>query len=191
MLWSFLTCKLLFKLFLKLLDEPKVISYLIHPTFQIYHLYGSANIGHFRYCSSNQVIILLIVYSFILITGKDLDAVLKATPVLPEKEARIIIFQIFQGLVYLNKRNQRIIHYDLKPGNVLFDEFGVAKVTDFGLSKIVEDDVGSQGMELTSQGAGTYWWAFIIVELLSLFDFLISNLSLSEFKLCIRSGMID
>ncbi|CAI9277570.1 unnamed protein product [Lactuca saligna] len=91
-------------------------------------------------------------------SGKDLDAVLKATPILPEKEARIIIYQIFQGLIYLNKRNQKIIHYDLKPGNVLFDEFGVAKVTDFGLSKIVEDDVGSQGMELTSQGAGTYWY---------------------------------
>ncbi|XP_021628525.1 serine/threonine-protein kinase TOUSLED isoform X1 [Manihot esculenta] len=91
-------------------------------------------------------------------SGKDLDAVLKATPILPEREARIIIVQIFQGLVYLNKRVQKIIHYDLKPGNVLFDEFGVAKVTDFGLSKIVEDDVGSQGMELTSQGAGTYWY---------------------------------
>ncbi|XP_011006072.1 PREDICTED: serine/threonine-protein kinase TOUSLED-like isoform X3 [Populus euphratica] len=91
-------------------------------------------------------------------SGKDLDAVLKATPVLPEREARIIIVQIFQGLVYLNKRAQKIIHYDLKPGNVLFDEFGIAKVTDFGLSKIVEEDVGSQGMELTSQGAGTYWY---------------------------------
>ncbi|KAJ9189120.1 hypothetical protein P3X46_000451 [Hevea brasiliensis] len=91
-------------------------------------------------------------------SGKDLDAVLKATPILPEREARIIIVQIFQGLIYLNKRAQKIIHYDLKPGNVLFDEFGVAKVTDFGLSKIVEDDVGSQGMELTSQGAGTYWY---------------------------------
>lgn len=91
-------------------------------------------------------------------SGKDLDAVLKATPVLPEREARIIIVQIFQGLVYLNKKSQKIIHYDLKPGNVLFDEFGIAKVTDFGLSKIVEDDVGSQGMELTSQGAGTYWY---------------------------------
>ncbi|XP_070044036.1 serine/threonine-protein kinase TOUSLED isoform X2 [Nicotiana tabacum] len=91
-------------------------------------------------------------------SGKDLDAVLKATPVLPEREARIIIVQIFQGLVYLNKKSQKIIHYDLKPGNVLFDEFGIAKFTDFGLSKIVEDDVGSQGMELTSQGAGTYWY---------------------------------
>ncbi|CAH9072579.1 unnamed protein product [Cuscuta europaea] len=91
-------------------------------------------------------------------SGKDLDAVLKATPVLSEKEARIIIIQIFHGLVYLNKRQQKIIHYDLKPGNVLFDELGIAKMTDFGLSKIVEDDVGSQGMELTSQGAGTYWY---------------------------------
>jgi len=94
---------------------------------------------------------------FFFPSGKDLDAVLKATPVLPEREARIIIVQIFQGLVYLSKRTLKIIHYDLKPGNVLIDEFGVAKVTDFGLSKIVEDDVGSQGMELTSQGAGTYW----------------------------------
>eukprot|EP00256_Glycine_max_P044284 XP_006595812.1 serine/threonine-protein kinase TOUSLED isoform X2 [Glycine max] len=91
-------------------------------------------------------------------SGKDLDAVLKATPVLPEREAKVIIVQIFQGLIYMNKRTQKIIHYDLKPGNVLFDELGVAKVTDFGLSKIVEDDVGSQGMELTSQGAGTYWY---------------------------------
>ncbi|KAL8129993.1 hypothetical protein V2J09_019148 [Rumex salicifolius] len=90
--------------------------------------------------------------------GKDLDAVLKTTPILPEREARTIIVQIFQGLVYLNKRSQKIIHYDLKPGNVLFDDLGVAKLTDFGLSKIVEDDVGSQGMELTSQGAGTYWY---------------------------------
>ncbi|KAI3906165.1 hypothetical protein MKW92_007907 [Papaver armeniacum] len=90
--------------------------------------------------------------------GKILTQFLKEHLYSPEREAKIVIVQIFQGLVYLNKRPQKIIHYDLKPGNVLFDELGVAKVTDFGLSKIVEDDVGSQGMELTSQGAGTYWY---------------------------------
>jgi len=31
------------------------------------------------------------------------------------------------------------------------------KITDFGLSKVVEDG-NTQGMELTSQGAGTYWY---------------------------------
>jgi tousled-like kinase len=33
---------------------------------------------------------------------------------------------------------------------------GEVKITDFGLSKIIETDDDS--MELTSQGAGTYWY---------------------------------
>lgn len=47
----------------------------------------------------------------------------------------------------------------LLAGNILLGS-GVysyeAKITDFGLSKIVEQD-HPDGMELTSQGAGTYW----------------------------------
>jgi tousled-like kinase len=50
-----------------------------------------------------------------------------------------------------------IIHYDLKPANILFDTWGDAKITDFGLSKIVES-ADTTSMELTSQGAGTYWY---------------------------------
>eukprot|EP00252_Welwitschia_mirabilis_P009759 TRINITY_DN22622_c0_g1_i1.p1 TRINITY_DN22622_c0_g1~~TRINITY_DN22622_c0_g1_i1.p1 ORF type:complete len:697 (-),score=177.81 TRINITY_DN22622_c0_g1_i1:223-2313(-) len=125
--------------------EHAIHKTLVHP--HIVRLWDTFEIDHNTFCTVLEYC-----------SGKDLDAVLKATPILPEREARSIIVQIFSGLVYLNKRPQRIIHYDLKPGNVLFDEFGVAKVTDFGLSKIVEDDVGSQGMELTSQGAGTYWY---------------------------------
>ncbi|KAG6516787.1 hypothetical protein ZIOFF_027267 [Zingiber officinale] len=125
--------------------EYNIHKTLVHPN--IVRLWDIFEIDHNTFCTVLEYC-----------SGKDLDAVLKATPILPEKEAKIIIVQIFNGLVYLNKRPQKIIHYDLKPGNVLFDEVGVAKVTDFGLSKIVEDDVGSQGMELTSQGAGTYWY---------------------------------
>eukprot|EP00268_Persea_americana_P045744 TRINITY_DN4683_c0_g1_i3.p1 TRINITY_DN4683_c0_g1~~TRINITY_DN4683_c0_g1_i3.p1 ORF type:complete len:410 (+),score=84.75 TRINITY_DN4683_c0_g1_i3:1173-2402(+) len=125
--------------------EYNIHKTLVHP--HIVRLWDIFEIDHNTFCTVLEYC-----------SGKDLDAVLKATPILPEKEARIIIVQIFQGLVYMNKRPQKIIHYDLKPGNVLFNEVGVAKMTDFGLSKIVEDDVGSQGMELTSQGAGTYWY---------------------------------
>ena len=53
--------------------------------------------------------------------------------VLPEKEARVIISQIFQGLAYLNNASRadggNIIHYDLKPGNILFDSLGQVKIT--------------------------------------------------------------
>ncbi|XP_019461830.1 PREDICTED: serine/threonine-protein kinase TOUSLED isoform X1 [Lupinus angustifolius] len=125
-------------------------EYNIHKTLVHHHivrLWDIFEIDHNTFCTVLEYC-----------SGKDLDGVLKATPILPEREARVILVQVFQGLLYMNKRTQKIIHYDLKPGNVLFDEFGVAKVTDFGLSKIVEDDVGSQGMELTSQGAGTYWY---------------------------------
>ena len=77
---------------------------------------------------------------------------------LSEREARVITCQIFAGLAYLSSAQRRVIHYDLKPGNILFDAAGRVKITDFGLSKIMEETGGSDGLELTSQGAGTYWY---------------------------------
>ena len=52
--------------------------------------------------------------------------------VLPEKEAKAITAQIVQGLAYLNEAPRHIIHYDLKPANILFDTFGQAKITVSG-----------------------------------------------------------
>lgn len=104
-----------------------------------------------------------------------------------EKEARSIVMQIVSALRYLNEIKPPIIHYDLKPGasrvsffaersdrerrvwlrllctgNILLVDgtaCGEIKITDFGLSKIMDDDnYGVDGMDLTSQGAGTYWW---------------------------------
>lgn len=58
----------------------------------------------------------------------------------------------------LSIQRRSIIHYDLKPGNILFDEHGELKITDFGLSKILESAPDTTGIDLTSQGAGTYWY---------------------------------
>ena len=49
--------------------------------------------------------------------------------ILPEKEAKAIASQIFDGLAYLNGPSRRIIHYDLKPANILFNELGEVKIT--------------------------------------------------------------
>lgn len=90
--------------------------------------------------------------------GCDLDSYLRSNKTLPEKEARSIIAQVFSGLQYLTEQQKRIIHYDLKPGNILLDK-GEVQITDFGLSKIMnETESTMDGMELTSQGAGTMWY---------------------------------
>lgn len=49
------------------------------------------------------------------------------------------------------------------PGNILLgcgSVSGEIKITDFGLSKVMDDDKYNpeHGMDLTSQGAGTYWY---------------------------------
>ena len=77
-----------------------------------------------------------------LCEGSDLDFYLKQHQTLPEvqcrlliipgalvsdllfsslqqAEARSIVVQLFQALRYMNEQTHRIIHYDLKPGNIL------------------------------------------------------------------------
>lgn len=91
--------------------------------------------------------------------GNDLDFYLKQNKQISEKEARSIIMQVVSALVYLNEKKPPIIHYDLKPANILLESgttCGAIKITDFGLSKIMESS--DDDLELTSQFAGTYWY---------------------------------
>uniref|UniRef100_A0A8C4IR09 non-specific serine/threonine protein kinase n=1 Tax=Dicentrarchus labrax TaxID=13489 RepID=A0A8C4IR09_DICLA len=91
--------------------------------------------------------------------GNDLDFYLKQHKLMSEKEARSIVMQIVNALKYLNEIKPPIIHYDLKPVKCRLSSCGEIKITDFGLSKIMDDDnYGVDGMDLTSQGAGTYWY---------------------------------
>jgi len=67
-------------------------------------------------------------------------------------------------LLYINKREPPIIHYDIQPANILFDADGNVSLTDLGPSKKLEelredrDEGATVGIQLTSQGAGTYWY---------------------------------
>ncbi len=55
-----------------------------------------------------------------------------------EKDVKKYMYDIVSGLHYLHSR--KIIHKDIKPENILVDSNGKAKIVDFGISEIVNDD---------------------------------------------------
>ena len=91
--------------------------------------------------------------------GRDLDFYLRLQGSFPEKEAKSIIIQVVRALHYLHTCETPVIHFDIKPANILYHNSEV-RLTDFGLSKLMNEQGQSNEsqMEYTSQGAGTYWY---------------------------------
>ncbi|KAJ1493306.1 kinase-like domain-containing protein, partial [Baffinella frigidus] len=91
-------------------------------------------------------------------TEADLERRLLAKGAIPEAEARAITRQVLSGLAYLSKH--KVIHYDLKPANIMFDSTGQVRLTDFGLSRQLGEGAASKdAVQLSSVGAGTAWFA--------------------------------
>lgn len=68
------------------------------------------------------------------LNGGDCSALIKVIGSLPEDWTRNYLAEVTLGLEYLQSRN--VIHRDLKPDNLLIDQNGHLKLTDFGLSRI-------------------------------------------------------
>ncbi len=76
--------------------------------------------------------------------GKPLSSVLAGRGSLPPAEIRQILVQVARALAYAHKSG--IVHRDIKPDNIMFDEHGMAVVTDFGIAK------AATGGKLTGTG---------------------------------------
>ncbi|MHC5053165.1 MAG: bifunctional serine/threonine-protein kinase/formylglycine-generating enzyme family protein [Planctomycetota bacterium] len=59
---------------------------------------------------------------------------------LPEAEARRIALDVARALEYAHTFGEGVVHRDLKPGNILIDAQGRARVSDFGLAKVMGDE---------------------------------------------------
>ncbi|TFY83938.1 hypothetical protein EWM64_g55 [Hericium alpestre] len=68
------------------------------------------------------------------LNGGDCAALIKTLGALPEEWTKQYIAEVVLGLEYLHQRG--IVHRDLKPDNLLIDQHGHLKLTDFGLSRI-------------------------------------------------------
>lgn len=110
----------------------------------------------YGYCSSSTH--KLLVYEFV--ANSSLDKLLfrrdakSDSPILEWRTRFKIALQTARGLAYLHEdvRDQRIIHCDIKPENILLDSKMTAKVADFGLSRILNRE---QTRTMTKRIRGT------------------------------------
>jgi serine/threonine protein kinase len=76
-------------------------------------------------------------FSMKLVEGGQLDAVVKRAP-MPMRQAVELMAKVARIVHYAHEH--RILHRDIKPGNILLDEKGEPHLTDFGLARLVESE---------------------------------------------------
>ncbi|MFL5884459.1 MAG: protein kinase domain-containing protein [Thermoleophilaceae bacterium] len=86
---------------------------------------------------------------FEYVEGETLKSRIKNCGPLPVVEA--VAYAIEIGRALMASHTERLVHRDVKPQNVLIDADGRAKVTDFGISRSLEDD----GLTATGRVLGT------------------------------------
>jgi eukaryotic-like serine/threonine-protein kinase len=82
--------------------------------------------------------------------GETLKELIQRRGPLPVREAVEIALQVATALSFAH--GQGLVHRDVKPQNVLFDEHGRAKVTDFGIARSLDVE---QGITQTGTVLGT------------------------------------
>jgi serine/threonine protein kinase len=94
----------------------------------------------YRVGRSGRVIYFVMKY----LRGSSLSAVLGVRKKLTPAEIRRLLLEAGSALGYAAQRG--IVHRDIKPDNIMFDEFGQSLLTDFGIAK------AASGQKLTGTG---------------------------------------
>jgi serine/threonine-protein kinase len=104
--------------------EARAVAQLNHP-----HIVQVIDVGEDRHAP-------FIVFEYV--AGETLKARIRRLGRLPVTEALAYAIEIARALQAAHEKG--IVHRDVKPQNVLIDEEGRAKVTDFGIARTLEED---------------------------------------------------
>jgi serine/threonine-protein kinase len=74
------------------------------------------------------------------LTGEDLDRKIKTRAPLSFPEKLLYLVQVARGLEYAHSKG--VIHRDIKPANIRILEDGTAKIMDFGIAKLQQQQSG-------------------------------------------------
>ncbi|MGH9959999.1 MAG: serine/threonine protein kinase, partial [Pyrinomonadaceae bacterium] len=86
------------------------------------------------------------------VDGQALDTMINSRGSLPQKEVLAIFRGVLEGLGFAHRKG--VIHRDVKPSNILVDQSGKARITDFGIAILA----GSQRLTATGLTVGTAWY---------------------------------
>lgn len=116
----------------------------------VQYLYSSADEEHFN---------IFLEY----VPGGSLTALLRNYGAFEEPLVRNFLRQILEGLDYVHERG--IVHRDIKGANILVDNKGGIKISDFGISKKLEDNLmpGNRLHRPSLQGS-VFWMAPEVVK---------------------------
>ncbi len=81
--------------------------------------------------------------------GETLDQMLRRRGLIPSEEAVPLFRQALLGIGFAHRMG--IIHRDIKPANIMVNKYGVVKVMDFGIAKVL----GGQRLTRTGTQVGT------------------------------------
>ena len=123
----------------KIESEIEILSKLHHKNIVKY--YGSSQSKnhlqiYFEYCENGSI-----------------EKMLKNYKNFPEKIIQKYTKEMLEGLEYLHAHS--IIHRDIKGGNILVDRNGICKLSDFGVSKKIKDDL-DQSNSYSIKGTPNY-----------------------------------
>ncbi|KAF9976218.1 hypothetical protein BGZ65_007922 [Modicella reniformis] len=91
------------------------------------------------------------------VSGGSIESCLKRSGPFPEAVIRHFTRQILLGLEYIHSK--KIVHRDIKAANVLVDEQGVCKISDFGISKRNAQSQGGYDENVGSLQGSIFWMA--------------------------------